>query len=122
MEKLIIDRERWLRGVMRYNDSMMLDENGYRCCLGFYAEQIDGVPDKNILMESTPVGCGITAPLKSLLRSKTDGFHSNSEVAYRAMDINDDKSISDEYREKYITDLFSMAGVKVIFTGEGSPE
>ena len=119
--KFVVDRSRWWRGA-RDTDSALLCEysqvrpefrmaEGSMCCLGFMCSAY-GVENHEMN--------NVTSPrlLASEVKTRTklpvvdwDPF----------MAVNDDIAISDEVRERKLTELFARVGIEVEFEGEGDP-
>ena len=107
--KLTVERSIWRNG----DNAKVLDEStvdimgpvrllnrlGFKCCLGFFANQILGIPDKEILERSLP-------PL-------------DDELFVRgAVQINDKFQTSREGREDALIQHFAKAGYELEFVGE----
>ncbi len=103
LKPLVIDRTRWLRGDEW--KSMLRDEVGNMCCLGFAClakgldpEQIAFVPRPDDLDQSG---------------EELDDWELN--VVERAMEINDDYRIDDMAREARLVPVLAKLGFAVTF-------
>lgn len=111
VEKLSIDRGRWVNGANRTgrNPSMMLNGQGNKCCLGFLASA-EGLKDEELLYREYPKDCHNDIPLMSW-HGKSTGFVKN------AVDIND-TVIDSVKRETLLRKLFREQGIKLTFRGK----
>ena len=99
---LTIVRSIWLRGGN--GDSMLLNNAGSMCCLGFYS-----------------LACGhskediqnVTEPL--YVRNWRGAEREDATIYYRMMRVNDDKTLSEAQREQEIAKDFKVLGVNVTF-------
>lgn len=111
--KFTIDRATWLRGQ---KNSVLLNGEGKRCCLGFFA-QACGYSDKQMRGMATPYGVQRYYRTENVdwqtMLNKEQG--DSSVEAYKLMSINDDLSSTDEEKEKCITQIFSQLGIEVEF-------
>lgn len=127
MIKLEIDRSKWACGtnnIKRGRNSALLDENGFKCCLGFLGSAC-GLTDKELLYHATPGGAPSEKWPKGLLTSDpywpSNHPPMNSTLARNLMNANDDKSrVSDEI-EQEITTHMKEIGIEVTFVGEYLP-
>lgn len=127
--KVIIDRSMWLHGHgLGSGETLLLNNFGQKCCLGFAAEQLCGATEAEILDESTPEAVA-SVFLRGLpeLVEKTDlddledRDYSNTDLCECLMQTNDDThypDIDSPQREEDIRTRFAAIGVDVEFTGE----
>jgi hypothetical protein len=106
MEKLIIDRTKWLRG--KYHSGLLL--NGGMCCLGFDCK-LHGFTDEDIESIAVPedihkVAHGIMALPNHL---------QNSSFTSQAIHINDTAKITDADREAKLIQLFATQNIELEF-------
>lgn len=113
-----IDRSKWLRNTTCLN-SLMLDEHGNMCCLGFYAKAC-GIQDSELFEMDTPACVGAIPLLSESINNGHE--HRNTPLASSLMSINDSDSWTDFEREDAIASSFAAVGIKVTFVGEGSPD
>lgn len=94
-----IDRATWRRGGGRSNPGLLLDMEGRKCCLGFYA-----------------MACGAD---EEDIRNKgvIGGVTWKNVVQYEIARVNDNDELSDVVREKLVTEYFAAQGITVRFTG-----
>lgn len=120
MEKLVINRSRWLRGEGYLKSRLYRESDGKMCCVGFYCEHVTGQPPP---MESRVVDGVMAVPAwmrpKIGLRkySSWGPPHLNSEenVEYALYTINDAENIDDETREAWLIEGFKLGGIEVTF-------
>lgn len=123
MRQLVIDRSKWRCGENTQYDkehflkpivsahgigkTKLLNKEGFKCCLGFAANQLDGCSDEVIADKILPnrvtsiEPCSITNRLGST-----------------AAKLNDNGLLSFEEREARIAALFAKYDVDVTFIGE----
>lgn len=134
-----IDRSRWRcgggdRGPDVYpewmhgeGETMLLNDDGFMCCLGQVEEQL-GVGLDRLLQVFKPSGLQVESILCEIDHDAAsvpdaDGneagdIYIDTELASRAMSINDDETLDDENREHRLTALFETHGHTITFTGE----
>lgn len=142
MRQLVIDRAKWRTGDESSFKSgegrtMLKNEEGYMCCLGFYCVQA-GIPEEIIYNHTSPIDL-----VQDLFESDTPELYnkyyadildirqlihlfdpedptemSNTEFCKEAMEINDNRSLTREIREKKLKEHFNEYGIEVIFQGE----
>jgi hypothetical protein len=116
MKKLVINRKKWLRGPDR--DSMLLDDHGRMCCLGFAARQLCGAKPKDIRGHSSPASKPdvFETDLAWLIKKSRGLPIQDSTVGNHLMSINDQsEGITDAKRERRIAAIFKKKGVRVTF-------
>ena len=105
--KVVVERSKWLRGDP--GSSMLLDEDGMRCCLGFVMHA-EGFWDAQLFEKTTPhevvilpqqgrgsrLTCEITSPSGFLVGESNTGW------AHRAMLLNDNPGFTDAKRERLL--------------------
>jgi hypothetical protein len=111
MKKLIIDRQRWLRGDL-HNSSLLRSSDDKMCCIGFFAKQILKMSDNDIRDTGT-------------LQSGQCDWETHPDMAalYDINDVTPETSLDafpDEAREIAIAAIFAKHGVKVEFV-DNSP-
>ena len=118
MKTLIIRRKKWLHG--KVSGSMLLNDKGKMCCLGFYAQQIGGLKPNQILGMRAPESLGKLSlrTLRKLVYKDGNGEANNTDHCYTLMSVNDDHKIGDKRRERQLTDLFKKIKVAVKFVGK----
>lgn len=112
--KLVIEREKWLRGD-EYSSYLLRETDQKMCCLGFYSlacgltqnqiRGLRGLTTVAYMEEELPEG------LKWLVNARKD----NSEQALSLMEANDSEMWDDEERERVIAAKFAEYGVEVEF-------
>ena len=128
INKLIIYRDRWLRG--EGTDSYLLREKDNKmCCLGFYCKAL-GIDDTDITMMASPQSLVADTfdEIKSdffadglvdlLHQDKTSGMFEDNRICSELMTANDDLNRPEDVREADIIRLFSQIGVEVEFVDE----
>jgi hypothetical protein len=114
--KLIIDRQKWLRGEGSQDSYLLRPTDGKMCCFGFYCLAISGKIEY-LIGNKSPEDIMDHIPSDNWLLSKNsydNGTH-NSPDCYRAMQYNDDGSISEDERESNIKHIFAKHDVEVEF-------
>ena len=124
--KFIIDRRKWRRGgndsrlTFRYGETYLLNEQGNMCCLGQICKQLD-IPDEYILgvnhpHQINPAAENYSSLINILLRqSVAKTCYLNTELAYKAVCINDDPFIHSDLREQQLTELFKKYDHEIEF-------
>jgi hypothetical protein len=117
--KFVIDRERWLRGDRPdLGMSMLRDEHGRMCCLGFYAEAC-GVAPEAIEQVADPAGIGgdgqadIPTEMQWLVRRYAEDWRVTSAECNDITFTNDYGNVLD--REKALTAFFAAQGIEIEF-------
>lgn len=90
MKKVTVNRSRWLFGGTP-GISVLRDEEGRSCCLGFAMAQVCGLRYGRLEELSAPSDVAYT--LKKTFKPFTYGKE-NSKFSREAMGINDDESLS----------------------------
>ena len=116
--EVTIYRDRWLRGSFR--ESMLLDIEGHRCCLGF-AMAAEGFEDKYLYVRATP-GTHKDHTGSRLTIMKHGEAVASTEWAKRAMRINDDSKRIDAEREAELKALCSEDDSPFVFKFVDSEE
>lgn len=121
--KLVIDRNKWLRGEGGAVSALRRKSDSKMCCLGFFAKEL-GYEDDMINDRSSPEDF-LTARVTPNYWPKwaVNEEYEDGEDPYRTdtcdlmdlMKINDDEHMSDEEREGEIKRLFAEHGVDVEF-------
>ncbi len=123
MTKLVIDRQRWLRGEGSGDSCLRRERDGKMCCLGFYCIEA-GFTEEDITEKSTPVAiAGFDADMRRLamidplLRNYEDEIvePSDSELCEELTVINDQQESGETEREARISEKFAEMGVTVEF-------
>lgn len=116
MEKLIIDRKKWLRGT-RIGSKLLKKTTRKMCCLGFFVRQcgfkikdIENITSPEIVVAHNKQ----ISPDNLIYRLLRDG-RLDSDITYELMRINDSNKISEEVREKELTRLFKKIKFEVEF-------
>ena len=112
IEKLTIDRKRWLRGE---TDSVLRNKKGLMCCLGFYClrKRFKVADILDVTSPSDVIYINGTTRLDRLIVLDDDA--DDNAVCNNLMIINDNTDISDKQRERRITQLFKKINVEVKF-------
>jgi len=112
-KKFRVNRKEWLRGKGSHDSCLLREEDGQKCCLGFYA-LAKGINKKHILDVSSP---GEMLPRKSggnMIPELSDSGGDNA-FCTELMMINDDEKLSDKVREKRLKQVFKTLGVVAEF-------
>ena len=114
-KKVVIDRNTWLRGCK----SMLCDDDGCKCVLGFVFESY-GVPTHCMRNAEYPTE---VKEIMSDWNSIPDFFFDGpdrvdlTEVADRMIFVNDSSSRTDEEREAQLKELTASIGIELEFKG-----
>jgi len=111
MEKLIIDRNIWLRGEGGFKSYLLRTSDKKKCCIGILVSSLLNIEDDKILGKSTAIS---DEWLVSLIPQEMKWLK-NYPIMAEFYDTNDDPTISDEEREKKLTVLFAAQNIKVEF-------
>lgn len=126
MEKLIIDRQRWLRGEGPSKSCLLRAEDGKMCCLGFdllrrgfTAEQITNVAGPESLGVEVP-GLTHSFSVEGIIRTQTcEELMAFNDAAAKGMEDEvegHEEIVADEAeREAKIVALYAGIGVEVEF-------
>lgn len=117
---LIIDRSKWRSGDFSNNETgegntLLLNQEGYMCCLGFRCHQM-GIPKENLINIGSPWELSFDWDIPDLLDEHVN--YNNSDFTREAITINDDRFLTPSQREKKIKKHFATIGVTVEFTGK----
>lgn len=112
--KFIVDRKTWYRGKGS-DESMLLRDDGMRCCIGFVGKQC-GIDD-NELQHATTVLSTVSSDSSGIHPSKWPQWfrHGTAGALSVAYSINDDSFITDTDREKKLVALFESHGDEIVF-------
>ena len=116
---LIIDRAKWRTGgdsriQTGEGSTKLLNNDGFMCCLGFRCHQM-GIPKKDLLGKGCPEQLANNWTIPDLIDSVV-GY--DTDFTTTAIEINDSDAITQEEREKEITEHFATIGVTVEFKGK----
>lgn len=116
--KIQIDRSNWRTGFYGKNQTgnditLLKNESGYKCCLGFICEHFIG---DSILNISTPRELKIDIP--DLTSTKNNLFWENTTLAHEAMGINDHEITTPQEKEQLLLELFKDSCYELEFIGE----
>lgn len=128
--KLVIDRNKWLRGNPNTAQLLRID-NGKMCCLGFFAlalgyteDQISGLGDpiETIIDGPRPnlwPTWGVCRREKLIEHDQGDAHvreeYEDTDDFNQLMTVNDDAQRSERSREDRIRSIFARNGVEVKF-------
>lgn len=127
VKKLILDQSKWICGTPAENDNKnnclgsgetkLLNTEGFMCCLGQFAKQLNSKIDDNILL-----GKGKPASLKQYVRLLNEQYlnpangYTNTNLSDRAISINDNTDTTVKKKKSLLKDLFAKKGYKIVFT------
>lgn len=125
MRKLVIDREKWLRGQGAELSKLLRREDEKMCCVGFYLESC-GVPRETLLGNAAAHSpeVALILPDEAKWLNNGDLYLPNSSPIGRELYAINDRIIilnsltptMDELeRENRVMELFSQQGVEVEF-------
>lgn len=108
--KLVIDRQKWIRGEMVKRSFLIRPEDGKSCCLGFLGCAI-GISRDNLWGKRMPWDNKDWEPANWLLQADPQGWL----AMHRLTAINDDQSLTEDKREDKIKQEFAAHDVEVEF-------
>lgn len=120
LKVITIDRSTWRRGDMKMNevlcgDTALLNDLGFKCCLGFHALQLCKATEKIIKGKAEPKNT--YRSLKGLSKKIGPKEYSNTIYSINAVDINDDHIMTETEREKRLKALGKEHGYLFKFVG-----
>ena len=116
----VIDRALWLRGGGAKSTSCLLNDEGKRCCLGFYGKAC-GLTDGMQLHTADPEQLDLASKKAlgvagaSWLFQEDEYRNTNSGTTNNLIFENDSRYSTDEKREAVITRIFAENGITVTF-------
>jgi len=125
-KKFTVKRSQWLRGGKSpdkrfWNDPMLLNRDGNRCCLGFAGEQLCGLSNEQLLDISGPrdphVRYEFNQGMPGLFREAPTGLVQNAQVSTytRLLMAENDMDKDDATREENLKKLFNEINIDVEF-------
>lgn len=108
MKTYYVSRKKWLRG--QANKSVLLNDLGERCCLGFVGQQC-GMADEFLLDRLAPRADDFSDWPEWMME---DG-HDRSGACVDAMRLNDNPTLSNHERESKLRALFRKHGDRIVF-------
>jgi hypothetical protein len=123
--KVVIDRSKWRTGSTYdsykndevchstgLGDTSLLNKEGFKCCLGFMTQQITRRKISDI---ADPSDCPFSVPYLNKLK---DDCRMNTDLASRAIEINDDESTTLPEKESALKELFKDTPISLRFKGK----
>lgn len=114
--KLIIDRQKWLRGEGSAASSLLRAADQKQCCIGIYLEQT-GI-NRAMLNGRKAFKSYVSSKYGHVnvlpTTSETGWLHDN-EIVVPLYQINDNVNLNDAEREAELTTRFAAQGVEVEF-------
>lgn len=118
MQQFVIDRSKWRTGGAdfdhKYGRTLLLNSEGFMCCLGFFCNQIENRTTDELM--GVPDPAGLDDEGMSTILIGDNGF--NRPWVESVITINDDDGLSRERREMKIHKLFKDNGYDVKFINE----
>ena len=122
-----VDRKFWVnaRNSSDWNPSRLLNFNGMRCCLGFYCEEA-GIPQEDLQDRISPNWLCEPETKNGLVVLRSDlpqklypqgSLQKAQHLFARAMQVNDNRSLSDSDREQALIVLFAKYDIELTFVG-----
>lgn len=120
MKKIVIKRSKWVRGTGEGTTQLIptidgtRNRNGEMCCLGHVRCQL-GIRNKS--GADSPRECPSKKWPKKLQNVIIGAriMPTNSDLAFRLMELNDDETITNSDRETRLISYFKEAGLNVTF-------
>lgn len=126
--KIVIDRAKWRTGAKNPNvatglgDTLLLNDQGYMCCLGFICKAA-GVPDDR-LKTGEPGDLYVFGDEPELISVPDisdiddEGSYYQTHYADAAIEINDNENTPLEQKEASLRRLFAPSCYELEFVGE----
>lgn len=133
MKTLTIDRAKWrcggdalwpTREEPKFKRGLgvteLLNEEGFMCCLGFACNQLGKVQKKHLMGITQPedVSDVIEKAIPLLTSKWKESVWSDTDLSTAAIEINDDKFMAPEQREKALSELFKSYDIEIVFKGD----
>jgi hypothetical protein len=120
--KVTIDRSKWRTGGFGPNATgsgitELRNKHRFQCCLGFCVKAFNSRLPITGMSEPRLLGVDITGLTEDLSLS-FKAYKKNTQLANRAMQINDDMQISRRQREAKLLRLFKNSPYQLEFVGE----
>lgn len=112
--KLVIDRNKWLRGEGPSQSRLIRSNDNQMCCLGFLGKAC-GISEQELFDEYTPETAGDENKWPNGIFNE-DAVE-NSDITAELMEINDDENLTDENRESNLIERFATINIEVEFVG-----
>lgn len=119
MQTLVIDRSKWRNGSQdeeKYGETMLLGQDGMKCCLGFEAMRC-GLTERQIRGKQSPSDVAPSNRKKIPHLVDEYSFYNQSCFSINAIEINDEADISKKDREARLKELFAEQNIKLKFVG-----
>jgi hypothetical protein len=118
--KVVVDRSKWRFGGdiknVKYGWTMLLNERGFKCCLGFAIQQLEGVPEHEMLNLKDPAD--LNKRMKDLTILIGPESIVNSGLSNELMMLNDNRRLTHQEREEKIYEAGKEHGILFEFVGE----
>lgn len=112
MKRFTVKRSKWARGGQN-GSSLLLNQQGSMCCLGFAANQISCILKKKLALAACPDE--VFKGASFLTRLDDEGYVVDNKLSDEAIEINDSHLINDNEREEQLKKLFRKHGIIVTF-------
>lgn len=132
MKKIIIDRSKWRTGGNKNGNgnqtgngsTMLLNKDGFMCCLGFECIRLGRSLD-DVIYKFSPSSINWGKDNHLVQRKTPEGevceiysYIATTEFTNIAMGINDDPDMTSDVREQKIKEHFATANIEVEFINE----
>jgi len=120
-KKVRINRFKWRTGEEApglhtgEGSTLLLNEEGFMCCLGFAAKQIGKISNEKVMRCGEPDGIGTV--ISPLTEKNGAGFICNTKFTEDCVTVNDDTKITRKQRERKLIRKFNAAGIDLEFFG-----
>jgi len=118
-KQLVLDVAKWRCGGKKCQkgegDTLLLNKEGYMCCLGQFTKQLIDVSDEEICNASTPQELQRKIPV---LTKKDEDQYINTYLAMNAMNINDNELTTPREKIEKLKKLFAQHGYEIIIQNE----
>lgn len=125
MKKVRINRAKWRSGgdlsesYTGEGDTYLVNDEGYRCCLGFACHQLSNLNLQQLTCIAEPGGLQTVIPLLNYIDNDY-GWNcmENTDFSDECVAINDDATITSKQREYKLKRKFKANGIELEFYGE----
>ena len=119
--KVRINRAKWRTGNDGHNstgkgETLLLNPEGYMCCLGFAAKQLGKVSNAIVMDNGQPEDLGRV--ITPLTKRQIFGIICNTEFADQCVGVNDDSRLTRKQRERNLIRKFNAQGIDLEFFGK----
>lgn len=124
MRSVRINRAKWRAGQdshdpkksCGYGDTLLINDEGFKCCLGFACQQLSRKPINFIIGRGEPEQTGLV--ISPFTKRDKNGDAVNTPLVDEAISINDSYATTLKSKEKALIKLFAKYDLDLEFFGE----